>query len=203
MSARRAPEDAFERIASPGEALELLEVIAAGQPVRFDPSDIATGDGAGWVLAAFLHGGAARFNDETFGVFYAARDEATALAETQFHYARFLTAAREGYTLLGVRVLHAYVAADPVDIRGRATLFAELYDPDPNRYAAPQRWATERRAEGADGIVYGSVRKSGGECVALFRPRLIARCRADDRLVYEWNGESFAATYTITPRDGA
>ena len=200
VSARRAPEAAFEGIASADEARELLEVVAAGQPARFDPSDVAPGEGVGWILSAFLRGGAARFNDENFGAFYAAREESTALAETQFHYARFLAAAREGYTLLGVRVLHAHLAAEAVDIRGGAALFPDLYDPDPDHYAPAQRWAAERRAGGADGVVYDSVRRSGGECIAVFRPRLITRCCPGDRVAYEWDGRSFIGTYTLTPR---
>lgn len=201
VSARRAPEDAFEQIASPDEARDLLEVMAAGRPARFEPSDIAMGEGAGWIMSAFLHGGAARFNDETFGAFYAAREESTAIAETRFHYARFLLAARESYTLLGVRVLHADVAAQLVDIRHGTALFAGLYDPDPSHYATSQAWAAERRAEGADGIVYDSVRRNGGECIAVFRPCLITRCRVGDRLAYEWDGRSFTATYTLAPRN--
>lgn len=201
VSARRTPEDAFEQIANHDEARELLEVIAAGRPARLDPSEIPVVEGAEWIFSAFFHGGAARFNDESYGAFYAAREESTALAETHFHYARFLLAAREGYTLLGVRVLQADVAAEPVDIRSSSPArLAELYDPDPDHYAAPQRWAAARRAEGADGIVYDSVRRSGGECVALFRPQLITRCCAGDRLAYEWDGRSFTATYTLTPR---
>ena len=204
VSARSAPEDAFERIASPDEARELLEVLAAGRPSRLDPSEIAPVEGAGWILSAFLYGGAGRFNDETFGAFYAAREEPTALAETHYHYARFLASAREGYTLLGVRVLHAEVAGEPVDIRGGAAAkLAELYDPDPDHYAASQHWAAARRAEGAEGIVYCSVRRSGGECIALFRSRLVASCRTGDRLVYEWDGSRFTATYTLAPRDEA
>ncbi|HET7623538.1 MAG TPA: RES family NAD+ phosphorylase [Gemmatimonadaceae bacterium] len=201
MSARRAPEELFEGIASAEEAGELLGVVAAGQPARFEPEDIAVGEGAGWVMAAFLQGGAARFNDVSFGAFYAAREEATAIAETHFHYARFLAAAREEYALIGVRLLLADVAARATDIRGSESALPELYDPDPSRYARSQQWAAAQRAMGADGIVYDSVRRKGGECIAIFRPRLIERCRVGDRLAYEWNGRAIAATYQLTPRD--
>ena len=202
VSARRAPEELFEGIANPDEARDLLAVVAAGRPARFDPADVAVGEGAGWVLSAFLQGGAGRFNDQSFGAFYAAREESTALAETRYHYGRFLAAAREGYALLGVRVLHADLAARPMDIRRRAGSFPELYDPDPDHYAPSQRWAARCRSEGADGVVYDSVRRSGGECVALFRPRLVSHCRVGDRLVYEWDGHSVVETYTLTPRSG-
>lgn len=153
------------------------------------------------MMAAFLQGGAARFNDESFGAFYAAREEATAIAETRYHYSRFLAAARDEYALIGVRVLLADVAAHAVDIRGHTRTLSELYDPDPAHYARSQRWGAAQRAAGADGIVYDSVRRAGGECVALFRPRLITRCRAGDRLAYEWDGQSIVAVYALTPRD--
>lgn len=198
---RRAPEELFEGIASADEARDLLAVVAAGRPARFEPADVAVGEGAGWVMAAFLQGGAARFNDESFGTFYAAREEATAIAETHYHYARFLLAAREAYALIGVRVLLADIAARAVDIRGRARALPELYDPDPAHYSRAQQWGAAQRAAGADGIVYDSVRRAGGECVALFRPRLITRCRVGDRLAYEWDGRSIVATYALTPRN--
>ena len=201
MSARRTPEALFEGIASAAEARDLLAVVVAGRPARFDPADIATGEGAGWVMSAFLQGGAARFNDESSGSFYAARDEATAIAETHYHYSRFLVAAREAYALIGVRVLLADIAARALDIRGRERALPELYDPDPAHYSRSQQWAAAQRDAGADGIVYDSVRRAGGECVALFRPRLITRCRAGDRLAYEWDGRSIVATYALTARD--
>lgn len=200
VSARRTPEELFEGIASADEARDLLAIVTAGRPARFDPADVAVGEGAGWVMAAFLQGGAARFNDQSFGAFYAALEEATAIAETQFHYARFLLAAREEYALIGVRVLLADIASRAVDIRGRVRTLPELYDPDPSHYARSQQWAAAQRATGVDGVVYDSVRREGGECVALFRPRLVTRCRAGDRLVYEWDGESIVATYSLTTR---
>jgi hypothetical protein len=201
VSARRTPEELFEGIASADEARDLLAVVEAGRPARFDAADVAVGEGAGWVMAAFLQGGAARFNDESFGAFHAARDEATAIAETHYHYSRFLLAAREEYALIGVRVLLADVVARAVDIRGRMRTLPELYDPDPAHYARSQQWGAAQRAAGADGIVYDSVRRAGGECVALFRPRLVTRCREGDRLAYEWDGRSIVATYALTQRD--
>jgi len=98
-------------------------------------------------------------------------------------------------------VLLADLAAAPLDIRGRADSLPELYDPDPDRYVSGQRWAAERRARGADGIVYDSVRHAGGECIALFRPRLVAACRVGDRLAYEWDGARFVGIHTMVPRE--
>lgn len=201
VSMRRTPEAAFERIADPEDVAAILEVVAAGRAQRMAPDDVAVGEGAGWVMAAFLHGGPGRFNDDTFGVFYAAREEPTAIAETRFHYARILRDAREGHVLFGARVLLADIAAAPLDIRGRADSLPELYDPDPDRYGPAQRWAAEQRTHGADGVVYDSVRHAGGECIALFRSRLVTACRVGDRLAYEWDGVQFVGIHTLVPRE--
>ncbi len=198
---RQTPEAAFERIADPTAAAAILEVIGPARPPRVAPAEVAVGEGAGWIMAAFLQGGPGRFNDATFGAFYAAREETTAIVETQFHYARFLRDAREEHTLFGARVLLADIVAAPVDIRSRASSLPELYDPDPGRYGPAQRWAASQRAAGADGVLYDSVRRAGGQCVALFRPRLVRACRAGDRLAYEWDGAQFVAVYTLTPRE--
>jgi RES domain-containing protein len=197
VSTRQTPEAAFEQIASPAEAVAILRVIAAGRPPRTDPADVATGPGSGWVMAAFLHGTSARFNDDTFGAFYAAESRSTAIAETQFHYARFLHDAGEGHTLLGLRLLLASLTADPLDIRGRGAANPELYDPDPSRYAVAQAWGAHHRASGADGVVYDSVRRAGGACVALFRPRCITECTQGEQLAYEWDGARFTRTIVM------
>lgn len=201
VSMRQTPEAAFERIADPEDIAAILEVIAATSLQRVAPADAAFGEGAGWVMAAFLRGGTGRFNDQSSGAFYAAREEQTALAETRFHYARILRDAREGHVLFGARVLLADITAELLDIRGRAGSMPELYDPDPDRYGPAQRWAAEHRVRGADGVVYDSVRHAGGECLALFRPRLVSACKAGDRLAYEWDGTRFIGVHTMVPRE--
>jgi len=201
VSMRQTPEAAFERIADPEDRAAILEVVAAGRAHRLAPADVAVGEGAGWVMAAFLRGGRGRFNDDTFGVFYAAGEEPTAIEETQFHYARILRDAGEGHVLFGARVLLADIVAEPLDIRRRADSLPELYDPDPDRYGPAQRWAAEQRTRGVDGVVYDSVRRTGGECIALFHPRLVTSCRVGDRLAYEWDGLRFVGISTMVPRE--
>ena len=69
-----------------------------------------------------------------------------------------------------------------------------VYHPDD--YAAGQALAGRLRAEGSSGIVYDSVRHTGGMCAAVFRPRCLSNPqagtasllrvgRARDHLVYE------------------
>lgn len=196
---RQTPEAAFEEIADPVEAAVILDIVAAGRPLRVDPADVAAGPGAGWVMAAFLQGSAARFNDGTFGAFYAAQEEATAIAETQFHYTKFLTDAHDASTMFSAQMLLADFSASLTDIRGRMDTLPQLYDPDPAHYGPTQQWAAEQRATGAEGIVYDRVRAKG-QCVALFVPRLVTECRLGDRIAYEWNGTRFTDVYTVTRR---
>jgi RES domain-containing protein len=198
ISARSTPESVFERITTPGEAAALLRIVMAGRSPRVEPADVATGTGAGWVMAAFLRGGSARFNDDSSGAFYAAESIETAIAETQYHYARFLRDAGEGPAHLGVRSLLPEFEATPLDLRGHHATHAELYDPDPTRYAAAQAWAARERARGADGVLYDSVRRVAGECVAVFRPRCVVRCAEGERLIYEWDGRRFTRTLRAT-----
>jgi hypothetical protein len=52
-----------------------------------------------------------------------------------------------------------------------------------------QALARRLRAAGSNGVAYDSVRLSGGECVAAFRPRMISRLPRGDRyLQFHWDG---------------
>jgi hypothetical protein len=41
------------------------------------------------------------------------------------------------------------------------------------------------------------VRRTGGECVALFRPRLVQNVRQSVHLRYAWDGNAIAEVYEI------
>ena len=43
---------------------------------------------------------------------------------------------------------------------------------------------------GANGIVYRSVRRDGGECLVSFRPKLVTNVRAAGHFEYRWRGSS-------------
>ena len=76
--------------------------------------------------------------------------------------------------------------------RARQAEYPELYDPEPEHYPAAQAWASASRGQGGDGVVYSSVRRAGGQCAALFRPRTIAHCRIIRPLHYLWHGDRLA-----------
>ncbi len=47
----------------------------------------------------------------------------------------------------------------------------------------------------SNGIAYDSVRREDGECVAVFRPRLLSNGRQERHLCYVWNGEKIVSVY--------
>lgn len=139
------------------------------------------------VMAAYCHPrpGGGRFNGPDRGAWYAARSLETSLAETIFHRTREL----QEVGVLEARVeMREYLAdfdATFHDVRrGRGT--AALHDPDD--YSASQALAARLLAGGSAGIVYRSVRHKGGECLACFRPRLVARVRIGAHFEYRWTG---------------
>jgi hypothetical protein len=93
----------FDRVAGAADfdALYALEAMTnervrdeLGQIERVPADQRLYGPGSGPIMAAFTHVNLAgsRFSDGRYGVFYAARDRATAVAETRHHHARFLAA---------------------------------------------------------------------------------------------------------------
>ena len=64
---------------------------------------------------------------------------------------------------------------------------------DPVSYVASQRLAAQLLEEGSNGVIYRSVRRPGGQCLACFRPALVMNVRSGGHYEYRWEG-------TRTPR---
>lgn len=146
------------------------------------------GPGASVVMAPFTHASPdkpGRFHDGLFGAYYAADNFDTALFETVHHQARFCAATREepGW-IADMRELVGSIDAELVDIRGGG--FAELLNKDD--YTLSQRFAREAKSEGANGIVFPSVRDEGGECFAAFYPDVVGIPKQGEHLSYHWDG---------------
>ena len=140
------------------------------------------------VNAAFTHASPAggRFNSATRGCWYAAVERPTALAEIAFHRTRQL--AEIDWTVPEVSTVDDYLAdiVSPMhDLRAAAASPTAAYlepDPIPACYAASQQLAASLLRERSNGIVYPSVRRVGGTCVACFRPPLVYNVRRAGRL---------------------
>lgn len=204
VPSRFPPISLFEDVADPAdlEAVYAIEAMTndrlreeAGELRLVPPEDRVSGPGTTAIMAAFTHLNPEgdRFTDGSYGVFYASHSVETAVAETTHTRARFLAATDEPAQELDMRVYAVDLTADLHDIRSLRSDHPALYDPV--HYAASQHFAAGLRAAGSDGIVYQSVRHDGGECVAVFRPRLLSNCRQERHLCYVWDGTAIATIY--------
>lgn len=170
-----------------------------GAVERLDGLDWMRGEGAGWVMPAFTWGGPGRFNDASFGCFYAARELETAVAETVHHQERFLRSTNEPSVEVRMRVLHADLRSNPMVRLGETPDPPELYHPDD--YRTPQTFGATVRAAGLPGIAYQSVRRRGGLCAALYQPTTVERCVSGEALAYLWDGARIHSVETRTSLD--
>ena len=144
--------------------------------------------GASMIMAAFCHPNpeGARFTTGEIGAWYAGLKLDTAIAESIHHNTRRLMETGLTYVRLRMRQLIADVDASVHDIRGRRDPTPEVYDPD--RYTESQRFGARLRGAGSEGMVYQSVRRAGGECVAIFSPRRILGAVPVAKFEYRWSG---------------
>jgi hypothetical protein len=203
IPSRYPPVDLFERVAG-REAFDALHAVESltNERLRNDrdgllvPAEEAVrGPGSSYIMAPFTHlnpdGG--RFSDATFGAFYAARDRATAVAESKHHREAFLRRTREPPLELEMRVLEARLDAKLHDLRGQRDAFPEAYHA--TDYRGSQSLARRLRTEGSWGLAYDSVRSEGGHCAAVLRPRALSECRQAEHLIYRWDGARIAEVF--------
>ena len=194
----------FDRVADAADfdALYALEAMTnervrdeVGQIQRVPREQRRFGPGSSPIMAAFTHVNldGSRFSDGRCGVFYAARERATAIAETRHHHARFLQATAQPAMHLPMRLYHVAIDARLHDLRPRVAAFEACHDPD--SYAATRELARRLRAAGSDGVVYRSVRQAGGQCVGLFNPLGARDCLHAAYLLYAWDGQRFTDVY--------
>lgn len=204
VPSRFPPISLFEDVADPADldAVYAIEAMTndrlreeAGELSLVPLEDRVSGPGTTAIMAAFTHLNPEgdRFTDGSYGVFYASHSVETAVTETRHTRALFLSATDEPAQELDMRVYAVDLTADLQDIRGLRDEHPALYDP--MLYASSQHFAAVLRDAGSDGIVYESVRHDGGECVAVFRPRLLSNCRQERHLCYVWDGTVIAMIY--------
>ncbi|GGZ15782.1 RES family NAD+ phosphorylase [Novosphingobium colocasiae] len=204
VASRFPPISLFENVADPAD-LDAVHAIEAmtNDRLRDEVGDLAlvppeyrvSGPGTSAIMAAFTHLNpeGSRFSDGSFGLFYAGNTVETAVAETRHHRSRFMARTRELAQELDMRVYAVDLDATLHDIRALHEDPPALYAPDD--CAAGQALARSLRARGADGVAYRSVRHPGGECAAVFRPRLLSQCRQERHLCYVWDGRAITAVY--------
>ena len=194
----------YDRVADAADfdALYALEAMTndrlrdeAGAIELVPPAERRFGPGAGPVMAAFTHVNrdGSRFSDGSYGMFYAARDRATAVAETQHHHGLFLAATAQGPLHLPMRLYRVAIDARLHDLRPPGAVDDAVYDSA--SYAASRALGAALRRAGSAGVAYRSVRRAGGDCAGLFTPRGAGGCVQAAVLLYVWDGAAFGDVY--------
>lgn len=190
------PIDLFEDIADPEDWPLLISAEQKTNPrimttignLDLVPADRRVGGpGASYLMAPFTHISTdrpSRFTDGSYGVLYAGNSFETALFETIHHHGRFMarTVEMPGWTSQ-FREISLSVGADLHDLRGAAAAL------DPDHYAISQALAKRLKADGANGVIYPSIRHTRGECVGLFYPNCASQSIQGRHLDYHWDGE--------------
>ena len=203
IPSRFPPIGLFDRVADPADLDAVFAVENLTNPrLRQEAGDISlvpmeermTGPGTTPIMAAFTHldPEGNRFSDGSYGVYYAARSLATAIEETRYSRARFLSRTNENPIEVDMRTYLADVEGDVHDIRSRADR-VDVYAPD--SYAAGQALGRELKKINSHGVAYDSVRHKGGECVGVFRPRILSNCIQGPHFCYVWDGAQIKTVY--------
>ena len=204
---RHPPVNLFDRVADAEDfdALFALEAMTnervrdeLGEIERVPRAERLFGPGSGAIMAAFTHVNTqgSRFSDGSYGMFYAARDRATAVAETRYHHGRFLADTQQPAMHLPMRLYHLAIDGRLHDLRPSGAVPEAVYDPID--YRAARGLGGALRAAGSAGVIYRSVRHERGLCVGLFRPGAASRCLQAAVLLYAWDGSAFTDVYEKT-----
>jgi hypothetical protein len=128
------------------------------------------------VNAAFTHPGpfGGRFHGAQRAAWYAGFEIETSIAEVAFHKRRFLADSRiQGQHTFDYLEFLADFSGEfhTLDVAEQESCLQP--DPVPQCYVASQTLANKLLFEGSNGIVYPSVRRHSGTCIACFRPALV------------------------------
>lgn len=144
--------------------------------------------------ASFTHAHplGSRFNSPDRGAWYAAYEVRTAQAEVAFHKSVYLAEISRFDDDVTFDDYHADFSCELHDLRDARAFGACL---DPESYVHSQALAARLLDAGSLGVVYPSVRRPGGTCIACFRPALVMNVRKGTTYRFRWSGR---ATPTIT-----
>lgn len=136
------------------------------------------------INAAFTHAQpqGSRFNGPDRGVWYASFSLKTAQAEVAFHYSEWLREINwQTEEIVVYREFLADFRADLHDLRNDPAAKKYLR---PDSYRESQRLGRQMLHKGSPGVVYPSVRHSGGTCIACFRPALVGNVREGVKVTF-------------------
>lgn len=208
------PVDLFEDIADPAD----WELLAAAETkmnprIRDQIGNLAlvpadrrvNGPTASIAMGAFTHVSMdrpGRFSDGSFGIWYCGDRIEVALAETAFHFQRFMARTKQVPGDADFRLLTCPVEG-LLETASEECLEKENWAPG-------QILGRQARKRGSDGILYTSVRYPAGKAAALFWPNcLTLPIVQSQQFRYRWDGEKMshllshgATQWTIWPIPG-
>lgn len=145
------------------------------------------------VNAAYTHpnetGG--RFNDNTRGAWYAADCQEASIAEVVYHKGRRLgeivvpeepnQRPREDTSTYDDWLANFQAGFHVLDPPKKYSEYLQA-EPVPQCYASSQVLAKRLLTQGSNGVAYPSVRYSGAQCIACFRPALVYNPHRSERI---------------------
>lgn len=136
---------------------------------------------------AYTRAGGNRFNDDTRGAWYCSWASLTSVAEVAFHKTREL-----GFIgIFDHRARYVELLADFIgefpDLTATPDHPALHADPGTG-YPEGQALARKLHRDGARGLIYPSVRHSGGRCLVAFDPSAVQNVRPGAKWDIVWNG---------------
>lgn len=140
------------------------------------------------VNAAFTHAHplGSRFNGPERGAWYAAFEIKTAQAEIAFDKTVQLAEIKRFEDDVTFDDYLADFSGEFHDLRPSSEWIDCL---DPDTYVQSQALAERLLDGGSLGIVYPSVRRAGGTCLACFRPALVMNVRRGTTYRFRWSGQ--------------
>jgi hypothetical protein len=199
VASRYPPIALFERVdddPAVWEALIAAEMLVnprirdeVGEIALVPPEERLQGPGASYVMASFTHLNpkGSRFSDGSYGVYYAGDRFEVALAETVHHFEAFARDSGDSIRHEDMRVLVGSVDTEFHDLASLpAAERAEVLDPDD--YRASRALGARLRTAGSNGVVYSSVRYSGGVCLGAFRPTAVRPPVQTRHIQYHYDG---------------
>jgi hypothetical protein len=155
--------------------------------------------GCNYALGPFVHLNPAgsRFSSGDFGVYYAAEDVQTAIAETRHHQQNYFSGiVGLKYDRLTMRCLKTQFTASLRDIRGEYFKEHECYNKD--NYSVSQQLGAFLKNNNDAGLTYNSVRLAAKTCYALFSPSVIKDIIQTTHYEYIWDGEKIVVALETT-----
>jgi len=155
--------------------------------------------GCNYALGPFVHlnPDGSRFSKGDFGIYYAAEDVQTAIAETRYHQQYYFSSVVGlKFDRLSMRCLKTQFSANLRDIRDDSFKQSDWYSKD--NYSAAQQLGENVKANNDTGIAYWSVRIDNKICYALFSPSVIKDVIQTTHYEYIWDGEKITVAFETT-----